>query len=605
MSGTIDFTPDQSPCRCTDGAAPTNAALPCESSDDFDFDVACRFIKAGDGITRVKLCGTGLLGAGLLAPPGNYTWQAGGPNITLSQTTGLEVDVRAGASPSAGRETETITVTRTHDGNTTRKTLRLTVVRITFSGYDGTRRVGKYGYDDYVLPPNAPELANAQQLNAQQSNAQQPNVQQPNVQQPNVLPPNAPPNTDPYWHHVSVETNKETHVRVTIEGGALASDFAFKSDDDAICEAEVSRGFAGTGAFDLMLRGGRTDRAETMIRVLCRGDGGGRHTCALHGGGGAPPVCFALIQAHVYTRVVVEVIVLKARDSRRPGTALAHPAHDYTAQAVLDRFNEKTMEAVVEFQLAPFTSSRYPVDANQVFDVPFDVNGDGALTYDINRIDLNTGMPAGQGADFEALRQAFPANPNQQHVVIVRKMISNYYLAQAAAVGDQELIVQSSANGVFFKQGRQVDLPHETGLFFVGDPQPVEVTINGRQLQLTKLTLSGPLTHAHPVNTPLPFSAGGWSTTPIIVSENAGLIADLEWAIVHECGHTVFRFNDLLDSTTGMLATCVMHHQMGGMDQRIRHLPRLLYYNNAAGAKECQWEKIERPSLATSTTSGP
>jgi hypothetical protein len=512
------------------------------------------------GTTTVKLCGNG--GPGTAPPPGTYTWSST-PNISLSATTGLTVEVVAGTSPSSGREAETVTVTRTHDGQTTTKTLKLTVVKITFDGFVGTgaarRRIAKYGYDDYVPPPDG-----------------------------------APSSTPSDRHHVSVEKNRENHIWVVIEGGAVGSDFEFKSDDPTICDVAIMEPYAGRDKFTLFLKGGARDRHETTIRALCKGNGSGQHSCALHGGGAAPPVCFALIQVHVYQRVVVNVMVLKAWDSRRLATALANPAYDYTAQAVVDQFNQKTMEAVVEFKLIPYVSPPdpsnpsnplYTSDANNVFDIPYDDNGDGALTLNI---------VGSSGAEFDVLRNAFPTG-DFKRVVIVRRMVSNYYLARNAAAGDWQLVIQASS--VFFKLNDELSVPGEpptTPTTPATPPIPPFriIGIGSASDGNTILTLNRALTVAHFVGEPIPFPAAGWSTDPIAIAEgDRPNVTRSGWTIVHECGHAALTFRDLKDSEDTAQATCVMHFQEGSADHRIRYLPRPRRYDPG---EEAQWDHIER-----------
>jgi hypothetical protein len=519
---------------------PPEAPSPvADCHEDFDFDVACRFIKVKDGVTEVKLCKAG--NPGMPAPAGDYRWTSSTNIMILGSRTGLMARVKGGNSPSTGREMETVTVTRKEDGK--QKTLKLTVVRVTFSGYDGARRVGKYGYDDYQPPIGG-----------------------------------AAPAATSDRHHVSVEPQQETFVRVVIEGGAVASDFEFKSKDTAVCRVEVPEASASASAFDLRLTGGNWNTKDTDISVLCRGNGDGSHSCALHVGGsrsarrGASdsPVCFALIQAHVYKRVVVEALVMKAWDSKHPATQLANPAHDYTSSALVNRINEKTLEAMVEFKLTPCPASA------QVRDVAFDVDGNGAFTYDI----ANNG-----GVELTALRNAFPSGADsKQRVVIVKKMISNYYLASPAEATTSELIINAPINRVYFKLGDALNLPGESGL---------TITAIQAQGSRTKLTLSGPLVSAHSAGDPLPFPAAGWSSDPIVIVEGTN-IPDTEWTIVHECGHSVFRFKDLQDSANTSQATCIMHYQQGWGDHRIRYLPRPIKYNNTTNEEENQWEKIDR-----------
>jgi hypothetical protein len=100
------------------------------------------------------------------------------------------------------------------------------------------------------------------------------------------------------------------------------------------------------------------------------------------------------------------------------------------------------------------------------------------------------------------------------------------------------------------------------------------------------------VTKEHAVGAPIEFIAAGWSSDPIIITEenasDGSLLAekDILWAIPHEVGHRVLTLADVNDTTN------FMNSAMGPTDYRLRYCPRVKTYTPTQ--KENQWEKIPR-----------
>jgi hypothetical protein len=114
------------------------------------------------------------------------------------------------------------------------------------------------------------------------------------------------------------------------------------------------------------------------------------------------------------------------------------------------------------------------------------------------------------------------------------------------------------------------------------------VTVNS--VSGTTLTLASGITKAHAVGTPIEYLATGWSSNPILISEeNASRVAasesDVFGTIAHEVGHRGLTLADINDTTN------CMHFARGRADYRLRYCPRTLHHSSGT---ENQWEKIPR-----------
>ncbi|MEM9455117.1 MAG: hypothetical protein AAGF11_13130 [Myxococcota bacterium] len=339
--------------------------------------------------------------------------------------------------------------------------------------------------------------------------------------------------------HVSIKKSDHTFVKVDIEGGAVGTDFDFVCDDASVC-TPVAPG--GSASFDLRLDAGAKNKDDTPLHAKCK--------CP-------SATSFAQIQIHVYKEKVVDVVVAKIHDSTVAGTNLTHAAADYGAHTAT--VNGKLKEAVVKFNITNYDP------ANAMTDVRYDLDGNGALTYDI---------ASGGGAELNAIKAAMTGTGTKVRVAIVRGMKSCYYLAAAAAVGDTTITV--TAGGVFsYPAGRTTPLGTGASL--------ENVTV--ASTSGSTITLGAALTKAHAAGEPLEFPAAGWSSDPIIIIEGTTSLSTIKWTIPHEVGHRALTLADIVDTTN------FMHFSQAWTDYRLRYCPR---NKNYTAGTENQWEKIPR-----------
>lgn len=345
--------------------------------------------------------------------------------------------------------------------------------------------------------------------------------------------------TNPADDHVSIKKADHSFVKVDIEGGAVGTDFDWVCDSASVC-TPVSPG--GTASFDLRLDAGARNKDATALHAKCK--------CP-------SATSFADIQIHVYNEKVVDVVVAKIHDSTVAGTGLRFGTADYAAHTAT--VNGKLKEAVVKFNITNYAAG------NAMTDVRYDLDGNGALTYDI---------ASGGGAELDAIKAAMTGTGTKTRVAIVRAMKSCYYLSAAAAVGDTTLTV--TAGSVFqYPAGRSTPLGTGASLENV-----VISSTSG-----STITLSAPLTKAHAVGEPIEFPAGGWSSDPILIIEGSTTLDVIKWTIPHEVGHRALSLADIDDTTN------FMHFSQAWTDYRLRYCPRTKRYS--AGT-ENQWETIPR-----------
>lgn len=296
------------------GGVPTVPCAPlCPT--DFTVDAPCRIIKAGGG--RVTLSANDLPGF----QAGTFTWTSSSAKIRLITPNAASVTVEGLAAPSASRDAETITVTRTATGcSPVSKTVTVTVAKVTFS-QAATQR---YGYDDFDTP------------------------------------------ADPLDDHVSIKKSDHSFVHVVIEGGALGTDFDFVCDTPATC-TPVAPG--GTATFDLRLDAGAVDKAETPLhaKVKC-----------------PSAESFAHIAVNVYKEKLIEVVVAKIFDSTVAATALNFPTGDYAAHTATINAKTKEAVLrfdITNYDAANGqTDVRYDLDNNGVVSYDIGNNGGAELT---------------------------------------------------------------------------------------------------------------------------------------------------------------------------------------------------------------------------------
>ncbi|MCK7510896.1 MAG: hypothetical protein MZV70_47040 [Desulfobacterales bacterium] len=164
---------------------------------------------------------------------------------------------------------------------------------------------------------------------------------------------------NPVDDHVCVKCADYTFVKVDIEGGAIGTDFAFACDSGDVVP-DMTCGVR-------LLRPAR----ERKPQHLQDGHDPSRpmHLPGSH-------TSFASLAIHVYREKEVRVVVAKIKDGRYAGTNVHYPA--LNASTHTQTVNAKLKEAVVRFDITNFDA------ANGVTNIAYDLDGDGALSYDIN-----------------------------------------------------------------------------------------------------------------------------------------------------------------------------------------------------------------------------
>lgn len=227
------------------GSPAVRSTVPCPVNcpSDFTLNAPCRIIKAENG--SVQLSARELPGY----PQGTYLWETNSTKIDLSgaNSANVTVSARRTATPSTGRDAETITVTRTATGcSPVVKTVHVTVARVTFSESTNQR----WGYDDYDTSGDTSD------------------------------------------DHVCIKSGGNTLIQVDIEGGLTGSDFNFVCDDSRIVTAPQA-----SNSFEMRLTADfPTAKLDTTLHAKCR--------CTA-----ATP--FASLAVHVYREKRVEVVVAK------------------------------------------------------------------------------------------------------------------------------------------------------------------------------------------------------------------------------------------------------------------------------------------------------
>lgn len=346
--------------------------------------------------------------------------------------------------------------------------------------------------------------------------------------------------------HVDIKKSDHTFLKVDIEGGALGTDFDFVCDDATVCTTVAP---AASASFDLRLNAGAKNKDGTTLhaKVKC-----------------PSAESFTHIAVHVYKEKLVEVVVAKIYDSTEAGTNLHRPAMD--AAAHTPTVNNKLKEAVVKFDISNYEP------ANARTDVHYDLDGNGALSYDIG---------AGGGAELDTINAAMTGTGTKTRIAIVKKLKSYYYLSHAAVIGDTDLRVTA---GNVFSYSSFPNVPLGSGA------NKENVTVSS--VSGNTITIAAPgVTKPQPIGAPIEFIAAGWSSDPIVITEenaaNGSLISEniILWTIPHEVGHRKLLLVDINDQTN------FMHHQQSWTDYRLRYCPRTKRYT--AGT-ENQWETIPR-----------
>lgn len=462
-----------------------DVVLPGKTATDFILTARCRIVNVG---ARISMSAYDLPGES----GGIYKWKTDSKKIRIINESGAVVAVEALADPGNGRDSEVVTVTRTgSDGSQKTQTVAITVAKVTFA--PAVKQA--YGYDDF----DTPSIRNDD--------------------------------------HLSVKSNGETTLAVTIEGGAVGSDFEFACDEPTVCTVEAA---PATAKFDLKIRAKTFQKKATVLRAKAR--------CPSYSE-------FSSITVHVYSENLVKVAIAKVFDSRSSATALKFPSADYAKHQ--DLANEKLKEAVVKFEIRNINKK------SEGLDVAFDQATAGALVFDIN---------SGGGPGFRAIKEAMRAAIDEYCVVIVREMKSYYYLDLPARKGDTSITVRGA--NVFISA-----IPLGVG----ATQETVDITRNQGNIGY----LASPLLFDHAAGEPLEFGAVAWSSNPIVIAEGGETVDTIKWTILHEVGHSALKLRDIVDHNN------FMNHEVGTADHRLRYCPRQSQYN--PGVTENQWETIPRP----------
>ncbi|MFL6656560.1 MAG: hypothetical protein ACJ8GW_00665 [Massilia sp.] len=310
-----------------DNTARHQVVLPGTPSVDFVLTTPCLIVNVG---ARISMTAADLPGES----GGTYTWSSPSTKIQLVNTTGGTLVVKALAAPSAARDAETITVTRTApDGSTKVKTVSLTVAKVTFS----PAATQKYGYDDFDTPL--------------------------------VLDDD----------HLSVKSSGDTLVNVKIEGGALGSDFNFVAVDPTVCTCDPA---PGTATFDLTVHAKTWQKKASVLQAKVK--------CP-------SAAVFAKITVHVYTEKVVKVLVAKVADSASAGTTLTYATADYAAHQAPanDKLKEAVVKyEITNFDAANnVTNVAFDTDASGA--LSYDINNGGGAEFNLIKAAV-TSTVAGQ-----------------------------------------------------------------------------------------------------------------------------------------------------------------------------------------------------------------
>ena len=168
-----------------DGGTPSDAGIPAGVATvecppcptDFVLNAPCRIIKANGGTVQMSASEQPGCSAGA------YAWTTTSTKIRLNNPNSSTVTVEGLATPSASRDAETITVTRTAtDCPPITKTVNVTVAKVTFSA----AAIQRYGHDDFDTP------------------------------------------ADSLDDHVSIKKSDHTFLHVVIEGGAARHGLRFR-----------------------------------------------------------------------------------------------------------------------------------------------------------------------------------------------------------------------------------------------------------------------------------------------------------------------------------------------------------------------------------------
>lgn len=343
--------------------------------------------------------------------------------------------------------------------------------------------------------------------------------------------------------HVSVKKLAATVVHVVVSGGLNGNELRFAASDASIATVDPAPAQA---AFDLTIHGLDHNKAETNLvaSVVCH-----------------DAVEITRMYINVYREKVVRAVVSKIYDNRHAGTTLTYPNLDVASAQPL--INPKAKAAVVRYEISDHSAT------GGATHVPYDLNGDGKLTWDI---------AASGGLEFSKLRDSFSSS--DQRIVVVHAIESFYYLSADAPIHTTTITLRGITNNNYLVVG---------GSYPLGTGANCEhVVVQTASRNSATVTLQSQLQHAHLAGDCLLFPAGGWGSDPIVIIEGITTEEVIKWTFFHETGHAVL--NHLADLEA---PTSIMHFSQGWTDHRLRYKPQNRKYSPPGGT-EIQWELIPR-----------
>ncbi len=426
---------------------------------------------------------------------GTFAWSTTSNLVTLTNKTSATVTVTAKENASGAKDDVPIKVTFTTSDGNANDTTNLTVICVKFLKPDDV----KYGYDE--MDNGADKI-----------------------------------------HHVSVKKNGTAKVKVKIEGGAVAQDLFFTSDDDASVEPVVEDSDKAKAEFDLTVKGKAKNKAEKSFWARTESKTGEK--CAE-------------IKVNVYKEIATDVTVAKVYDSTKAGTNLTHPNMDI--EAAETEINKSYKQCVAKLNLKDKSSTGGKVD------IRYDKNGNG-------KMDLEPGATT---TEQTAITTGF--TDAGKRVVIVKDLTWQYFLKTAAAVDDETITIKDSMSG--YMKYIEVNKTYKLGT------GANEETIKVKSKAGQTITLDSKLTKAHTTSDAIMWPLSGLSGNPIYVKESGKTEEKIRGTIAHECGHSLMKWKDLKDSKN------VMYYAGRTGRVEVRYMDKAKHYE---AGNECQWDTVPR-----------
>lgn len=354
------------------------------------------------------------------------------------------------------------------------------------------------------------------------------------------------------FHYVSIREKSTSAVQVTIEGGLLGTDFKFEcaSSRSGRCKPMEAPAQA---SFELGLVAGDEQPAQVLQAKVNQPN----------------ETVMGEMGVTVYREKKVKVVIGKFKPPAEQGK-LQFGTTDFAAHE--GPANAKLRQGVVKYELHNMLT-----DPAVAVEVEFSSKSD-VLTYDIGK---------GGGPDVDKLKMLMtgktkvastltPGTGNMYRVALVPKMRSIYKLITDVKAKDTRVPLSGR---VHYKEGQTHMLN--------GEPITI-VTIE----QKTNTLIVHPLKNDHAKDSIMLYSAGAWSSDPIIIQEGSAGVDVAKWTILHEVGHRALSLTDIEDQTN------FMHWQQAWTDYRLRFCPRKVY-RSRSGVQEVenQWQRIPRNDL--------